>query len=233
LTEDLARERFEGRVSEVSMATEDRVGTYEMALRGCQALFTSVGEVSRHQWRDYVGKLNLLQNYPGIQGLGYVKVIPAENIRKHIETVRREGFPEYAIRPPGERPVYTSILYLEPFDVRNQRAFGFDMFSEATRRAAMERSRDTGLTSISARVTLVQETTEGVQAGFLMYLPVYKPGAPIYTGSDRRAALPSPTWALKSTTEGRRPSRTSCSAARTRLWTPLPAAGPCSPPPAN
>jgi len=189
LTEDLARERFEGRVSEISMAIEDRMAAYELALRGGLALFNSVGEVSRAQWRDYVGKLNLLQNYPGIQGMGYAVVVPPAERQKHTEAIRREGFPDYAMSPPGERAVYTAIVYLEPFDLRNKRAFGFDMFSDPTRRAAMERSRDTGLTSISARVTLVQETTEGVQAGFLMYLPCYTRSAPVFTDGDRRAAL--------------------------------------------
>lgn len=189
LTEDLARSRFEGRVSEISMAIGDRMSAYELALRGGLALFSSVGEVSRAQWRDYVGNLNLLQNYPGIQGMGYAVVVPPAERQKHTEAIRREGFPNYAMSPPGERAVYTAIVYLEPFDLRNKRAFGFDMFSDPTRRAAMERSRDTGLTSISARVTLVQETTEGVQAGFLMYLPCYTRGAPVFADSDRRAAL--------------------------------------------
>lgn len=189
LTEDLARSRFEGRVSEISMAIEDRMAAYELALRGGLALFNSVGEVSRTQWRDYVGKLNLLKNYPGIQGMGYAVVVPPAERQKHTEAIRREGFPDYTLSPPGERAVYTAIVYLEPFDRRNKRAFGFDMFSDPTRRAAMERSRDTGRTSISARVTLVQETTEGVQAGFLMYLPCYKRSAPVFTDGDRRAAL--------------------------------------------
>lgn len=40
---------------------------------------------------------------------------------------------------------------------RSMRAIGFDMASEARRRAEMERARDTGLTNISASVTIVQE----------------------------------------------------------------------------
>jgi len=189
LTTKLASERFESRASEITMAIVDRIEAYELALRGGLALFASVGEVSRDQWRDYVGKLNLLQNYPGIQGMGYAVVVQPDKVGQHVESLRRQGFPEYTIRPPGQRPVYTAIVYLEPFDFRNQRAFGFDMFSEPTRRAAMERTRDTGQTTISGRVTLVQETTEGVQAGFLMYLPFYRPGAPVYTDHDRRVAL--------------------------------------------
>ncbi|PKN07474.1 MAG: hypothetical protein CVU73_11955 [Deltaproteobacteria bacterium HGW-Deltaproteobacteria-8] len=189
LTRDLASERFENRVSDITVAVEGRVAAYELALRGGLALLNAVDDVSRVQWRDYVGKLNLPQNYPGIQGMGYATVVPPELLQKHIETLQRQGFPDYAVRPPGERAVNTAIIYLEPFDARNKRAFGYDMFSEPTRRAAMERTRDTGQTSITGRVTLVQETTEGVQAGFLMYLPFYAPGAPLFTDGDRRAAL--------------------------------------------
>jgi len=185
----LARERFEFRATEISRSINDRVTAYELVLRGGLALFSSVEDVGRSQWRDYVGKLSLQQSYPGIQGIGYAQVVPAASKQEHIETIRRQGFPDYTLRPPGERLVYTSIIYLEPFDARNQRAFGYDMFSEPTRRVAMERTRDTGKTTISGRVTLVQETTDGVQAGFLMYLPFYRPGAPVLTVEERRAAL--------------------------------------------
>src|SRR3546814_13521456 len=97
-------------------------------------------------------------------------------------------FPDYRIWPEGERAIYASIIYLEPFDWRNQRAFGYDMFLAPVRRAAMERARDTGLPSLSGKVKLVQETDEAVQAGFLMYLPVYRTVSPASV-ADRRLEL--------------------------------------------
>lgn len=71
----------------------------------------------------------------------------------------------------------------------NQRAFGFDMFSEPVRRAAMERSRDTGRAALSGKVILVQEGEDGKQPGFLMYMPVYELGKPTDTVEERRAAI--------------------------------------------
>ncbi len=41
-----------------------------------------------------------------------------------------EGFDEYRVYPSGERDTYQAIIYLEPFDWRNRRAFGYDMYSE-------------------------------------------------------------------------------------------------------
>src|SRR3546814_9134348 len=56
--------------------------------------------------------------------------------------IRAEGFPNYSVTPPGEREVYFPITLIEPFDERNQRAFGYDMFSEPVRREAMRRSEE-------------------------------------------------------------------------------------------
>src|SRR3546814_19605036 len=65
-------------------------------------------------------------------------------------------FPDYRIWPEGERAIYTSIIYLEPFDWRNQRAFGYDMFLAPVRRAAMERARDTEIGRASCRASVCQ-----------------------------------------------------------------------------
>ena len=85
--------------------------------------------------------------------------------------------------------LFRSIIYLEPFSDRNLRAFGYDMFSEPVRRAAMERARDMNAPSLSGKVVLVQETSAAVQAGTLMYVPVYRKGMPIETVEQRRAAI--------------------------------------------
>ena len=53
----------------------------------------------------------------------------------------------------------------------------------------MSRARDTGSAALSGKVTLVQETDKDVQAGFLMYLPVYRNGAPQESPEQRREAL--------------------------------------------
>src|SRR5260370_41051291 len=103
--------------------------------------------------------------------------------------MHREGNPSFKIWPEGNRAEYHSIIYLEPVDRRNQVAIGYDMFTDRTRRAAMEQARDTGLPTASGRVTLVQEIDAEKQAGFLIYAPVYRNGALTNTLEQRRAAL--------------------------------------------
>jgi CHASE1-domain containing sensor protein len=158
-------------------------------LRGGVSVFDTWGAVTRDEWHAYVGGLRIAENYPGIQGIGFAQIVAAPEKEAHIARVRAQGFPSYVIRPDGDRPVYSAIIYLEPFDWRNQRAFGFDMLSEPVRRSAMERARDTGQAAVSGKVVLVQETETDTQAGFLMYVPVYRGGGVPATIEARRNDL--------------------------------------------
>ena len=136
-----------------------------------------------------LGALRLEQTRPGILRVGFALTVdPAERAR-HEAQVRAEGFPDYSIHPPGNRPVVSSIIYLEPFSAANRRAFGYDMFSEPIRRAAMERARDTGEPAMSGKVILVQEGKGADQPGFLIYQPIYRNGAPVDSIEARRGAL--------------------------------------------
>jgi len=183
------RVRFHADAVECKNRIAMRMRDYEMVLRGGVGLFNASREVSRDSWRVYVESLDIGQYFPGTQGVGFSKRIHPREKASHVRQVRSEGFPDYSIRPEGERPEYTSIIFLEPFSGRNLRAFGYDMFSEAVRRAAMERARDEGTSALSGKVILLQETDKDKQNGVLMYVPVYRKGMPIGSVEERRAAL--------------------------------------------
>ncbi|MGZ5012659.1 MAG: CHASE domain-containing sensor histidine kinase [Methylobacter sp.] len=174
---------------EIRLKIEARLDAHEQALLGGAALFDSSDSVTRDEWRRYVQRLGSDEHFNGIQGMGFSVWIPAGQLAVHQAQVRAEGFPEYTVRPEGKRDAYTSIIFLEPFNERNLRAFGYDMYSEPVRRAAMEQARDENKASLSGKVTLVQETTKDMQAGTLMYVPVYQKNRPVDTVEQRRAAL--------------------------------------------
>ncbi|EGW22742.1 CHASE domain-containing protein [Methylobacter tundripaludum] len=174
---------------EVRLKIEARLDAHKQTLLGGAALFDSSDTVTRKEWRHYVQRLRSDEHFNGIQGLGFSIWIPAGQLAAHQAQLRAEGFPEYAVRPEGKRDVYTAIIFLEPFNGLNLRAFGYDMYSEPVRRAAMEQARDNNEIILSGKVTLVQESTENVQAGTLMYVPVYQRNRPVDTVEQRRAAL--------------------------------------------
>lgn len=173
---DAARQRFEFRQTQVVEALSRRMRTYESVLRGTLSLFNVRGDVSRDEWITYTTSLQITQSFPGIQAIGYAQRIAPANKDAFEREVRADGFPDFRIRPETPRAEYTSIKYIAPMDERNLRAFGFDMWSEATRREAMSRALESGKTMLSGRVTLLQETGKDVQPGVLMYLPFYGVG---------------------------------------------------------
>jgi PAS domain S-box-containing protein len=179
--------RFQNSVGAIYSDVQARMETYLALLRGAAGLFTAADEVSRAEFRSYVSRLRLREYYAGVLGVGFsAQVGPQE--RGALEArARREGLADFKLHPPGERAEYHAIIYLEPLDERNRAALGFDMFSEPTRREAMERARATGRRAASGKVTLVQEIDERKQAGFLIYLPVYRGGQVPATEAERLA----------------------------------------------
>lgn len=184
-----AQRQFAFDCDEVELRIEGRLQAHKQVLLGAAALFDASDSVERDEWHAYAKRMQIDQHFHGIQGLGFSLLIAKDQLARHIAEIRKQGFPEYAVRPSGDRDVYTSIIYLEPFEGRNLRAFGYDMYSEPTRRAAMERARDENSAALSGKVRLVQETEKDVQAGTLMYMPVYRRLMPIETIKQRRAAL--------------------------------------------
>ncbi|MGI9045577.1 MAG: CHASE domain-containing protein [Burkholderiales bacterium] len=184
-----AGERFHVLTDEIESRITDRLQSAEEILLGAAGLFAASQSVERDEWREYVARLRLEKNFPGIQGVAYALRIQPSEKDAHVEQVRSAGFPDYRIKPEGVRDEYNAIVYIEPFSGRNLRAFGYDMLTEPVRGAAMMAARDTGETTISGKVTLQQETETGVQAGFVMYPPVYRNGAAVATVEQRGAAL--------------------------------------------
>jgi PAS domain S-box-containing protein len=187
--ETYLKEEFNFLATDAVRRVESRINRYKQVLQGTAALFASSQEVNRSEFRTYVTELRLGENYPGIQGVGFSKWLPAGERQRLVDSVRREGFADFAIRPEGVREAYTSTVYLEPFDTRNRRAFGYDMYSEPTRRAAMQQARDEGRPAISGKVRLMQENGEAEQAGVLMYVPVYRNGEPDTLAARRENLL--------------------------------------------
>ncbi|MDT5294046.1 MAG: hypothetical protein QOJ76_926, partial [Acidobacteriota bacterium] len=184
------RLRFENAVQRTEDNIRNRLETYVGILRAGAGLFAADREVSRDEFRRFVERIELQKTYPGIQGVGYSARVAPQDREGLVAAMHAQGFPDFQIRPEGERPEYTAIIYVEPVDRRNRAAVGFDMFSEPMRRAAMERARDTGMPAASGRVRLIQELDPASeQAGFLIYVPVYHGGSVPATVDERRSSL--------------------------------------------
>ena len=180
---------FDFQAQTVVTQIRQRMDAYQQVMHGVRALFKSSDEVTREDFRSYVSSLLLDLRYPGIQGLSHVTIVPQEEQARHTAAIRAEGFPDYAIRPAGQRELYTPVIYIEPFTGRNQKVLGYDSFTEPMRHAAMVNARDFDRASVTGKLTLVQEGDKHVQAGFVMFLPLYQQATQHDTVAEHRANI--------------------------------------------
>ena len=187
------RELESAQADQMAEKMAGRLGDLEQVLHGAAGFLGRGPLPSRSEWRSYVQGLRLDQSYPGIQALSFVEWVPREELSRHGQRVRAEGFPDYRISPGGPLEALpegvSSILYIEPMDAQNLRAFGRDMLADPIRRPAMLKSRDSGLASLTGPVTLYQSGVGEPLSGCILYVPVYRQGLPLDTVLQRRAAL--------------------------------------------
>lgn len=185
-TESDARRSFDFKMRETNLTILKRMNTYEQVLLGGIGLFAASDTVIREEWKIYVENLLINKNFPGILGIGYSYSFQHSDSLKLVRAMQSEGFSNFRIWPEGTRDEYTSVIYIEPFNERNQRAFGYDLLSEPLRKSAMLEARDNGQTTITGKITLVQETEYNIQAGFLIFIPFYKKNLQAPTIEQRR-----------------------------------------------
>ncbi|MYM67208.1 response regulator [Pseudoduganella sp. FT55W] len=173
-----AQEQFDAECADIAKRISRRMTLYESGLRGAQALFKAQQEPSRDQWRDFVDGMDLTNNFPGVMGLGYGMYLRADQRAATEHDIRNQGYEDFRIwnndqnaKDPGMSAV---VMYLEPFAGRNLRAFGYDMMSEPTRRAALLQAARSGMPAMTGKVVLVQDDQQAGLPGFLMYFPIYR-----------------------------------------------------------
>ena len=184
-----AQRQFDAQALRAAEELHRRLHYYAQVLRGAQALFAASREVDRSEWHAFARSLALETNVPGMLSLAYARRVPARHRAEHERAARAEGLAGYRIAPEGERDEYLPVLYMEPEGERAQRLLGYDLASDPVRRTALERARDTSQPSASAPVALDLGRGSGTQPGFLMFMPVYRKGAPLDSVAGRRDAL--------------------------------------------
>ncbi len=178
--------RFRAAVQSTRYLIKNRIDTYSAVLLATRGMLETRERVSRQEFSDFVERLELARLYPGLQGVGVTRRVSATEREALEQQMRSEGLEGFAVWPLDDRSELFPITYIEPLDRRNRAALGYDMSTEPVRREAMARARDTGLPAASGPVTLVQEIDGDLQAGFLIYAPLYSDGPEPTTVAERR-----------------------------------------------
>ncbi|TMH75890.1 MAG: EAL domain-containing protein [Betaproteobacteria bacterium] len=185
-----AQLRFERQASDAQHVIEARIKSYADVLHGLGALFNTSNSIPRAEFRRYVAALDLPNRYPGFQGLNYAEYVPHEAKARFEARVRRDtsldprGYPNFTIKPAGDRPEYFVLNYLEPL-AGNELAFGLDISSNPSGAAALAAARDGGKLTSSGRLL---DAGRSRSVFLAMRLPTYQSGMPVETVEERRAA---------------------------------------------
>jgi len=184
------RQAFTVAVDRIAYSIKDRMGTYEMVLRGVKGYYDGSASIDRDEFHAYVAALGLQITQPGLQGVGYVVRLPASRLAEHTADMRRKGFTRYSVRPEGAREHYMPVTHIEPLTDDNLKALGFDVGTVPAARDALERARDTGELTLTSALTLQQDIgRSGNAKGLVMYLPLYARGADPATVEARRQGI--------------------------------------------
>jgi signal transduction histidine kinase len=159
------------------------------SLQTIAALHAASEDISRQEFAAFVQ--GFFDRHPSILGFNWSRQVLDTERQTFEQAIQAEGLTNFQItqrNAEGEsiraetRSEYFPITYVEPQQAQ-QKALGFDLGSEPTRRSAIEQARDSGTMSTTGRITIV---TTG-QTGFLTLHPIYQRNMPVTTVEQRRA----------------------------------------------
>ena len=151
-------------------------------------LFISVDNITREQFRTFTWPL--LQRYPYIQAFNYHRYLPNEERAPYELAMTLAGYgPDFHItggngqrKPAPVKPRYYIVDYLEPMR-GNEPALGLDVSGNASVMGALSHAIENNAPCSTDLLQLAQAMDDH---GFLVIIPVYRPGADLSSAEARR-----------------------------------------------
>lgn len=174
-------------------AFEKMVNNHLQLIYQLKAYFKASQKVERKGFQIYVK--SAVQNFEGIAALEWIPRVPHSERSKYESNAQEEGFSGFSFTEKnvnglmvkaGVREEYFPVYYVEPLE-GNKLALGFDLASNQSRLKALKFSRESGKMAATEAIRLVQET--GDYLGFLVFLPLYRPGTATDTAGLRTKNL--------------------------------------------
>lgn len=140
-------------------------------------------------WQRFTNEIELTSNLPGLFILAYAPVIRRDQADALVARIRRQSKnPDFTIYPPIDSDFAAPVIFIAPDGDMQQRALGFNLLSESTRREAIEAAVTNQDVALSGPVVLVFDK-DTRRPGFLLTQAIFRPGLPITTVDERRQAL--------------------------------------------
>ena len=150
-----------------------------------QSLFVTSPSVSKEQFKQYV-QLAMVRNST-IHAISWNPVVLESQKKKFLSFMQENGFPHFKIKQKNNSEQSSNLIdagkhvivsFIEPFE-GNEKALGFDIYSDNIRRKAIEQAEQNHQVVATQPIQLIQE--EGNQFGVLFLFPVLTNGQIVAT----------------------------------------------------
>jgi diguanylate cyclase (GGDEF)-like protein len=192
--ERVATVEFEGVAETQAIVMQNGMNEYISRLVALRTLFESANEeITRSEFETFSGRL--FEHHPGILRVAWVPRINRKERAEYEAAAIGDGISGYRIKSlvadgrtataPESDEYFPVFFSTEP---KTSVVYGLDYSTEPSRRATLERARDSD--QITALRTRLYETNGGLRPqGVLVCVPVYAKGTSRTTIADRRRNL--------------------------------------------
>lgn len=179
------------RMIALEMHYRTQMTSYTRLLYTTSTLFELKDPITNADWQRLHKNLRVNEQYPGVLSLGYAPLVMADARQSHAERLSADEGREVRLFPASDRDRSAVITYAAPHNEFAEQVIGYDLYTDADRRQAMEKARDSGNPSMTRPVVLVRDRDEKKpnSLGVIIYQALYRRGADISSESARRAAL--------------------------------------------
>ena len=163
-------------LTEIASGLQRRAAENIALLRAGAVLFASRDQVTPREFAEFAEGLYGHGDYHGAMAIGWAPVLPAGEVPAFERAMRANGQPDYRVQPAPDpnRRIATPVVYATPMNASTRLAIGFDMYSEATRRAAMKEALRREQPVASGPLRLLRDEHGSQYLGFLIYVPVFR-----------------------------------------------------------
>jgi len=164
--------RFDREANRVIASFAEQMRRHADVLQTSASQFAARGaDLSSDEWRRFHATLNPTASFPALVSLSVARFVPQGRAEAFVAQ-QRQRYPQFATHPRHDQPFRLPVVHSIVSDL--DRALGFDLAYEPSRRDAVVRALDTASVQITEPIELTFSRTRG----FLMAAPFGTHGDP-------------------------------------------------------
>ena len=168
-----AEAQFNARSEAVTAAILTRIHAYEDIVRATAGMLEANPQLGQAGFNDYVQKLQLAKQHPGVQTLGFARRVHATKLQSYLLAQRAQHGPAFDMHPRVKKDEHVIVELLYPDIPPMRHLLGTDISAEPARNAALELARTNAGLVAARKVTFGKAASPEAFTGFLLYVPVY------------------------------------------------------------